>query len=220
MRNMKIDSKKLMIVLLALTALVLVALLIYGGFALGDRGDSSEGSETRTQDRQHTTSPDTTNGGSLSGDNSESSGEIPDHPGTASPTGTPVHQNYPARSGRLVETDNSLLSLVIDWETTFRTADSATVKLTVKIRCYSLFVSERKNCPLVFLGQTYSYNAPAISYDGSERTEFVLHEETVTMPLVGGCGSAEVSTAWQFRGEYAGVAIDALTLDGFIEIKD
>ena len=40
------------------------------------------------------------------------------------------------------------------------------------------------------------------------------------MPLVGGCGSAEVSTAWQFRGEYAGVAIDALTLDGFIEIKD
>lgn len=220
MRNMKIDSKKLMIVLLALTALVLVALLIYGGFALGDRGDSSEGSETRTQDRQHTTSPDTTNGGSLSGDNSESSGEIPDHPGTASPTGTPVHQNYPARSGRLVETDNSLLSLVIDWETTSRTADSATVKLTVKIRCYSLFVSERKNCPLVFLGQTYSYTAPAISYDGNERTEFVLHEETVTMPLVGGCGSAEVSTAWQFRGEYAGVAIDALTLDGFIEIKD
>ena len=217
---MKIDSKKLMIVLLALTALVLVALLVYGGFALGDRGDGSVGSGRRPQDRQHTTSPDTTNGGSLPGDNSESSGEIPDHPGTASPTGTPVHQNYPARSGRLVETDNSLLSLVIDWETTSRTADSATVKLTVKIRCYSLFVSERKNCPLVFLGQTYSYNAPAISYDGSERTEFVLHEETVTMPLVGGCGSAEVSTAWQFRGEYAGVAIDALTLDGFIEIKD
>lgn len=42
MRNMKIDSKKLMIVLLALTALVLIALLVYGGFALGDRGDSSE----------------------------------------------------------------------------------------------------------------------------------------------------------------------------------
>ena len=129
---MKIDSKKLMIVLLALTALVLIALLIYGGFALGDRGEGSEGSETHTQNRQHTSPPDTTNGGSISGDSSESSGETSDHPGTASPTGTPVYANYPARSGRLARTDNSLLSLVIDWETTSRTADSATVKLTVR----------------------------------------------------------------------------------------
>lgn len=214
---MKINSKKLMVATLIVTALVLVALLIYGGFSLGKRGDGNELSDTSQSGGTGAPSPAT----SEKNNSSDDSGT--DHttsPGTVSPTAVPTDPKYPLYSGRIIESNSALLTLVVDWEILSRTSDIATVRLTVKIRSYSLYVSERKNCPLTFLGQTYSFTAPAISYGGTEQSEFVLHEQTVTMPLVGGCGSAPINVSWNFRGEYAGETIDTLTLDGFIEIKD
>lgn len=219
---MKIDSKKLMIALLAITALLLLTLLIYGGFALGGKGGEESTPDitnrkitTETAESSRTASPDFTEITSAATDPQG----ITTQPYTAEITEAPQTE-LPQCSGRIEDKSDSLISLVIDWQTVSRSSDMATVKVTVKISSYSLFVSERNGCPLTFLGQTYTYKAPAINYDGKTRTEFVIHEQTVSMPLVGGCGSAAISTSWQFRGEYAGVAIDKLTLDGFIEIKD
>lgn len=214
---MKIDSKKLMIILLVVTALVLVSLLIYGGFSLGKPEDTSYAPDTIPRTVNGTTG---TEQSGLPGTDDISAPDTGSTPGDPYSTETAPVKHYPLYSGRIVESNSALLTLVVDWNILSRTSDMATVKLTVKIRSYSLFVSERKNCPLTFLGQTYSFTAPAISYAGTEQTEFVLHEQTVTMPLVGGCGSAELNVSWNFRGEYAGVQIDTLTLDGFIEIKD
>lgn len=218
---MKIDSKKLMIALLIITALILTALLIYGGFALGREG----GDESTEAPAGSTAPPDTSN------QKSSTDAQRPDDTALTEPLPTassgeestspePPPVEHQAKSGRIIADEAALLSLVIDWETVSRTADTAEVELTLKVRSYSLFVSERYNCKFKFLGETYSYTAPAIAYDGADRTEFAIYETTLSMPLVGGCGSAEVSASWPFRGVYAGVNIDELTINGFIEIKD
>lgn len=212
---MKIDSKKLMIALLALTGLLLLALLIYGGFFLsgingGGTADSGTGhvspDTSSTPEPGVTDDPDVTTG-------------VPD-PNNSDEITTDIKTSFNACSGRVEQPTDSLISMVIDWETLSRTSDMATVKVSVKIISYALFVSERNGCKLTFLGKTYPYSAPAISYEGPDRREFTIHEQTLTMPLVGGCGSAEVSASWLFRGEYSGIPIDELTLNGFIEIKD
>lgn len=218
---MKIDSKKLMIALLIITALILTALLIYGGFALGRNG----GDESTETPAGSTAAPDTSN------TKSSTDTQRPDDTSITEPLPTtssgdettspePPPATYQAKSGRIIADEAALLSLVIDWETVSRTADTAEVKLTLKVRSYSLFVSERYNCEFKFLGEAYSYTAPAIAYDGADRTEFAVYETTLAMPLVGGCGSAEISAVWPFHGVYAGVNIDELAINGFIEIKD
>lgn len=220
-QQMKIDSKKLMIALLIITALILTALLIYGGFALGDDG----GEESTAAPTDSTFAPDTSHTQSTA--NSTTTTDpignetaTPVSSGNETTAPEPQGTTYQARSGRVIADEAALLSLLIDWETVSRTADTAEVKLTLKVRSYSLFVSERYNCPFKFLGQAYTYTAPAIAYEGTDRTEFAIYETTVTMPLVGGCGSAEVSASWPFRGVYAGANIDELSINGFIEIKD
>ena len=209
---MKINSQKLMIVLLVTTSVLLVALLIYGGFALGKNGGASSDSISR---------PSHDTGGAH---HPATDAPVPDpdgsHPATIVPISSERVPEHPARSGRIEAPDMGLLHLVLYWETLSRTQDTAKVRVTVKISTHALSVSERKGCPLEVLGKTYYYDAPDIEYSGDDRTEIFLGEQVITMPLVGGCGSAEVSTSWQFRGEYSGVAIDKLPLDGFIEIKD
>ncbi len=212
---MKIDSKKLMIVLLAITGLLLLALLIYGGFTLSGMhggGTTGDGTGQVSPDTSYRAEPGVTNAPDVTT-------SAPD-PNSSDEITTDLNTSFKACSGRVEQPTDTLISLVIDWETLSRKADMATVRVSVKICSYALFVSERNGCKLTFLGKTYPYSAPEISYEGPDRQEFTIHEQTLTMPLVGGCGSAEISASWLFRGEYSGVPIDELTLNGFIEIKD
>lgn len=225
---MKIDSKKLMFALIALTSVVLIILIVIG-LSIGGRNTYGDGDEqfsnTPSSDSKPVSSSecgsddtsDTTN--APNGIPSNNTGIQPQETFAASTETT--NASYETRSGRIESVSASpLLSLVIDWETISRTSEHAEVKLTIKVRSYSIFVSARRSCPLEILGGKYTFDAPAINYDGKERIETVIGEQIISMPLVGGCGSAAVYTAWNFHGEYAGVPIEALTLDGFIEIKD
>lgn len=220
-KQMKIDSKKLMIALLIVTALILASLLIYGGFALGDNpSDESTMAPFDTTNAPDTSQTQNSTDATTSLNPSDTIPQAPVSSGDESTLSDPHNMAYPAKSGRIIADEAALLSLVIDWETVSRTSDTAEVKLTLKVRSYSLFVSERYNCLFKFSEQAYTYTAPAIAYDGTDRTEFAIYETTLSMPLVGGCGSTEVSATWAFRGVYAGINTDELSINGFIEIKD
>ena len=132
---MKIDSKKLMIALLAITALLLLALLIYGGFALGGKG-GEESTPDFTNRKITTEAPESSR--IPSPDITEITSAVTDphgittQPYTAEVTEAPPTE-LPQCSGRIEGKSDSLICLVIDWQTVSRSSDMATVKVTVKI---------------------------------------------------------------------------------------
>ncbi len=127
---------------------------------------------------------------------------------------------YPPAFGRIISQNNYKIKLIVDWEVISRNADEAKIKLTLKLLCYSLTVSPRDKYAntLTVGGKSYGFTSPRIDSGAVSKTEYLLDTVEITMPLVNGQGSVEVSATWLFNGNYAGEQIKYVTAEGIISL--
>ncbi len=136
-------------------------------------------------------------------------------------TGGGDDATYPPAFGRIISQNDYKIKLIVDWEVISRNADEAKIKITLKLQCYSLTVSPRDKYAnaITVGGKSYGFTSPRIDSGAVSKTEYLLDTVEITMPLVNGQGSVEVSASWLFNGNYAGEQIKYVTAEGIISLE-
>ena len=105
------------------------------------------------------------------------------------------------------------LELVVDWTAAPAGEGSTSLTLNVSLNSYSLYTDALPGALTLTVGsETYTFDTPAVSYNG--RTQITTHfaSQTVTVPS----GSVSVGAQWYYRGTYAGVYLESLTASGTV----
>lgn len=97
--------------------------------------------------------------------------------------------------------------------------DQFILVVDVVLDCYDISISSAKKGSVTFNGETRSFVTEGFSIETPGRNSLVLHSESFIVPLeADGPNEFPISAEWNFRGNYAGQAIDALTAETTVTI--
>ena len=115
--------------------------------------------------------------------------------------------------GRLTSEQSKGLKLVVDWA---YVADTGKVAAIVSLRSYSIHVKAKPLSGSVTVGEsTQSFSTPELINEENEAKTFYVAELEFDAP---DSTSIPISALWNFGGTYSGAAIEALTVEGTIEL--
>ncbi len=120
-------------------------------------------------------------------------------------------------SGEFKSETGTSLNLVCEWEKTVKENGEVTVKISVFLDTYTLFVGERFDGEIKVGDKTVNYKTDAIDYPGTTRQKYLFAEEEIVLSPEYANKDIEASASWWFGGTYAGLKIDRITATGVID---
>lgn len=142
-------------------------------------------------------------------------------PVTDDTTAVVPHPHTPGRalgSGYLLSDSGTKLNLLLNWAVVDG-PEEGTAVVTVKIflECYSIFVGERYDGELTLGDSSINYSTPQLEIPGSGFNEIDFGTYTFTVNKTSGASTTvPVSVVWHFRGVYAGLSVEYVTIDSTI----
>lgn len=142
-------------------------------------------------------------------------------PITDDTTAVVQHPHTPGRelgSGYVLSDSGTKLNLLLNWSAVDG-AEEGTAVITVKVflECYSIFVGERYDGELGVGGEKINYNTPQLEIPGAGFNEidfgtytFTVNKSTLSKTTL------PITASWHFRGVYAGLSVDYVTIDSNI----
>lgn len=140
---------------------------------------------------------------------------------TPEPTPTPapeiVLSGTPIASGSFSSKTKNNIDIRADWEAYAGDNDTANIKVTVYVVCWTLNLNPSTDALKINLGGEYAtVGTPAITYTGSSQLVSELGSRTFNVRLTEGMANVPLAVEWHFGGSYGGVAIDAIECGGNI----
>ena len=133
---------------------------------------------------------------------------------TPQPTPTPTPQ--PASdlgSGSFSSNTGVGLDLVVDWSAGAGGEGAANVTFSIKLNSYSLYTSSLPGALILTVGsESYTFDTPAVSYDGHTLLSTPFATKSVNVPA----GSVSVSAEWFYRGTYSGTYLESIKASGTV----
>ena len=99
----------------------------------------------------------------------------------------------------------------------------ATAVITVKLylECYSIFVGERYDGEISVGDTKIGYNTPQLEIPGSGFNEIDFGTYTFTVNKSDASATTlPISASWHFRGVYAGLSVDFVTINSNISFSN
>lgn len=125
-------------------------------------------------------------------------------------------------SGILISDSGTKLNLLLNW-TAVDGPEEGTAVVTVKLflECYSIFVGERYDGELSVGGESINYHTPQLEIPGSGFNEIDFGTYTFTVNKSDASSTTlPISASWHFRGVYAGLSVDRVTVDSSISFDN
>ena len=108
------------------------------------------------------------------------------------------------------------MSLVV-MSVTEESSAAAVVTVKIFLECYSIFVGERYDGELTLGDSSINYSTPQLEIPGSGFNEIDFGTYTFTVNKTSGASTTvPVSAVWHFRGVYAGLSVEYVTIDSTI----
>lgn len=224
-RNNRGSTMNAIIIVLAVVLAVLLGLLGY--FMFKEKSETKkEPTEASTVQTEEVTEPtEATEATELTeaptqtdAPETEATEEVTEPPAPATePTEEPTETTAPVdveatNSGQFTSSTGTGLELVVDWKTYTSSDGTKMVRFDVSISCLGIHVGSRMDgLHITMDGVTKSFDCDGADADGGRNT-FLLG--SCAMEMSG--DSANVSVAWDFRGNYSGVQLEQVTASGTV----
>ncbi len=146
-------------------------------------------------------------------------------PVTEDTTAPVQHPHTPGRelgSGFVISDSGTKLNLLLNWSAVDG-AEEGTAVVTVKVflECYSIFVGERFDGELGVGDEKINYNTPQIEIPGAGFNEIDFGTYTFTVNKSQSASTTlPITASWHFRGVYAGLSVDYVTIDSTISFDN
>ena len=125
-------------------------------------------------------------------------------------------------SGSFSSHTGAHIDIRADWEARVSGDTDISVRVTVYLNSYSIYVNALPNCVNIGLnGQYVSLDSPAISYDSNTAlltTELGSQSFTVQLPA-GGSRDLDLQAEWHWGGTYGGEYIPVIECGGTITVS-
>ena len=120
--------------------------------------------------------------------------------------------------GYVISNSGTKLNLLLNWSAVDGEKEgTAVVTVKVYLECYSIFVGERNDGELSVDGTRINYSTPQLEIPGSGFNEIDFGTYTFTVnKSTGATTTLPVYATWHFRGVYAGLSVDYVTIDSNI----
>ncbi len=146
-------------------------------------------------------------------------------PVTEDTTAVVEHPHTPGRelgSGYVVSDSGTKLNLLLNWSAVDG-PEEGTAVITVKVflECYSIFVGERYDGELSVGDEKINYNTPQLEIPGAGFNEIDFGTYTFTVKKAQASSTTlPITASWHFRGVYAGLSVDYVTIDSSITFNN
>ncbi len=141
-------------------------------------------------------------------------------------TDAPVqHPHTPGRelgSGFVISDSGTKLNLLLNWSAVDG-PEEGTAVITVKafLECYSIFVGERFDGELGVGEEKINYSTPQLEIPGAGFNEIDFGTYTFTVKKAQSASTTlPITASWHFRGVYAGLSVDYVTIDSTISFDN
>lgn len=212
------------IIVLAVVLAILVGLLAF--FMIREKNDAKEPTELSTEQTELITeAPETTEQ-----TEAPTQTDAPETEATEAPTEPPAPvteateetekptetaapiDGEATNSGQFTSSTGTGLELVVDWKTYTSSDGTKMVRFDVSISSFSISVGSRYDgIHITMDGVTKSFDSVDVTWSGSKTTHLLA---SCTMEMSG--DSADVSVAWDFRGNYSGEQLEQIVASGTV----
>ncbi|MBQ7011750.1 MAG: hypothetical protein IJN63_08595 [Clostridia bacterium] len=138
---------------------------------------------------------------------------------TTSPIGDKTHvPGLELGSGFVISNSGTKLNILLNWKAVNGEKEgTADITVSVFLECYSIFVGERNDGEIRVGEKMINYSSPQLELPGSDFNEIDFGSYTFTVDKSSGA-STEVPlyASWHFRGTYAGLSVDWVTVNSSI----
>ena len=125
-------------------------------------------------------------------------------------------------SGYVISDSGTKLNLLLNWSAVDGEQEGTAV-ITVKLylECYSIFVGERYDGEISIGDTKIGYNTPQLEIPGSGFNEIDFGTYTFTVNKSDASATTlPISASWHFRGVYAGLSVDFVTINSNISFSN
>ena len=125
-------------------------------------------------------------------------------------------------SGYVMSDSGTKLNLLLNWSAVDGEQEGTAV-ITVKLylECYSIFVGERYDGEICVGDTKIGYNTPQLEIPGSGFNEIDFGTYTFTVNKSDASATTlPISASWHFRGVYAGLSVDFVTINSNISFSN
>lgn len=138
---------------------------------------------------------------------------------TTSPLGDKTHvPGAELGSGYVMSNSGTKLNILLNWKAVNGEKEgTADITVTVFLECYSIFVGERDDGEIRIGDKQINYSSPQLEIPGAGFNEIDFGTYTFTVDKSSGdTTSLPLYASWHFRGTYAGLSVDWVTVNSDI----
>lgn len=207
-------------------AVLLLIILIAGLFIIlrscQDKDSPAEPSPSATIQASPTPSPKPENSTApTSPQVTEAPSPSPSPSQEPSPSPTPSPSQAPElpllTSGTFSSDTGTALNMNVNWSA-YSDGDSVVLDIALTLSTYSIKVGSIYNgATITVSGESYTFDTPAIDYEGDTATTISLGAKRFTLPG-SGSGVIPVRAVWNFRGSYSGQDFESITAERDVQL--